>query len=235
VILNFAPLLSTRVFEHARLLIVGASWAPGKRTVTSILRVMGLGDTPHFQTAHRVLKRAKWSALQGRRSLLMPLVKAFAATGAMLIGGDETIERRWGTCISARGIDRDPVRSSNSPVVKASGLRWVSLRLLAPVPWAKRLWALPLLTGSSPSECSYQRRGRPGQPLLKRAAPAIGVVKRWLPAHALRIVADNPSSALEWLATVRPMATVSTRLRLDAALYEPAVAARTKGPTAQER
>ena len=165
VILRFAPLFSKRVFEHARLLMVGAILAPGKRTVTSILRVMGLGDTPHFQTYHRVLNRAKWSALRGSQILLLQLVKAFVPTGPILMGVDETIERRWGARISARGIYRDPVRSSNSHVVKASGLRWVSVMLLAPVPWAKRRWALPFLTVLSPSERYDQSRGRQGQTL----------------------------------------------------------------------
>ncbi len=222
VIVSFTPLFSKRVFEHARLLIVGAILAPGKRTVTSILRVMGKGNTPQFQTYHRVLNRARWSALQGSRMLLGQLVQVFAPSGPIIIGVDETIERRWGANISARGIYRDPVRSSKSHGVKASGLRWVSLMLLAPVPWAKRMWALPFLTVLSPSERYYHNRRRQAQTLLERAEQAIRLVKRWVPERELRIVADSTYAALDWLDAVRQMATVITRLRLDAALYEPA-------------
>ncbi len=222
IILSFAPLFSKRVFDHARILIVGALLTPGKRTVSAILRVMGKGDAPAFQTYHRVLNRAQWSALQASRILLLKLVDTFVPSGPLLIGVDETIERRWGAKLSARGIYRDPVRSSKSHVVKASGLRWVCLMLLVSVPWANRVWALPFLTVLAPSERYYQNRGRAGQTLLARARQAIRLVKRWLPDREIRIVADNSYSALEWLATVSPWATVITRLRLDAALYEPA-------------
>lgn len=158
VMLSFAPLFSKRVFEHAGLLMVGAILAPGKRTISAVLRMMGKGQTSEFQTYHRVLNRAKWSALQGSHLLLVQLVKVFVPRGPVLMGIDETIERRWGAKISARGIYRDPVRSSKSQVVKASGLRWVCLMVLVPVPWAKRVWALPFLTVLSPSERYYGLR-----------------------------------------------------------------------------
>ena len=222
VILSFAPLFSKRVFDHARILLVGAILAPSKRTVSAILRVMGKSHMPEFQTYHRVLNRARCSPLQGSRVLLLELVAAFVPNGPVLIGVDETIERRWGAKISARGIYRDPVRSSKSHGVKASGLRWVSVMLLVPIPWAQQVWALPFLTVLSPSERYYQSRGRAGQTLLDRTRQAIRLVRRWLPDRELRIVADNSYSALEWLATVSQMATVMTRLRLDAALYKPA-------------
>jgi hypothetical protein len=222
VILSFAPLFSKRVFDPARLLMVGAILAPGKRTVSAVLHVMGKSHVSQFQTYHRVLNRARWSTLQGSRILLMQLIEAFVPSGPIRMGVDETIERRWGPQIAARGIYRDPVRSSKSHVVKASGLRWVCLMLLVPVPWANRVWALPFLTVLAPSERYYQDRKRAGQTLLDRARQAIRLAKRWLPDRELRIVADNSYSALEWLATVSPWATVITRLRLDAALYESA-------------
>jgi hypothetical protein len=62
VIVSFAPLFSKRVFAPVKVLIAGAILAPVKRTVTSVLRVMGTGDEPHFQRYHRVLNRARWSA-----------------------------------------------------------------------------------------------------------------------------------------------------------------------------
>jgi hypothetical protein len=152
VILSFAPLFSKRVFEHARLLMVGAILAPSKRTVSAVLHVMGKSQGTQFQTYHRVLNRARWSTLRGSRILLMQLIEAFVPSCPIQMGVDETIERRWGPQIAARGIYRDPVRSSKSHVVKASGLRWVCLMLLVRVPWAKRVWALPFLTVLAPSE-----------------------------------------------------------------------------------
>src|SRR5262249_58718755 len=79
--------------------------------------------------------------------LVSLLIACFLPTAALVvIGLDDTIERRWGPKISARGIYRDPVRSSKGHFVKASGLRWLSAMLLVPVPWANRIMALPFLT-----------------------------------------------------------------------------------------
>jgi DDE superfamily endonuclease len=221
VIVCFAPLFSKRVFAHVTLLLLGATLAPGKRTVTSVRRVMGKGDTPHYQTSHRVLNRANWSALAGAQILLQLLVHTFVPRGPVIIGVDEPMERRWGPKIMARGIYRDPVRSSHAHVVKASGLRWVSLMLLTAGPWAQRIWALPFLTVLAPSERYSQRRSRGAQTLLERAAQAIKLVRRWLPDRELRGVADNTYAALEWLDAVRQIACVIPRLRLAAALYTP--------------
>ena len=92
---------------------------------------MGLGQTRHFQHYHRVLNRATWSGREASRVLLRLLVKTFVPDGPMILGVDETLERRWGKKISAKGIYRDPVRSIQERFVKASGLRrWVCLMLL---------------------------------------------------------------------------------------------------------
>ncbi len=120
--------------------------APGRRTVTAVLRILGLSDVCQFQSYHRVLNRAAWSSWALGRTLLKVLVQTWVPTGPIVCGSDDTIERRRGAKIKAKGIDRDPVRSSHGHFVKASGLRWLSLMLLAPIPWAGRTWALPFLT-----------------------------------------------------------------------------------------
>jgi len=129
-----APLFSKRVWEYANVLVIGAMLVPGTRTVTSALQVMGLSPVAHFQNDHRVLNRAIWSTLTASRILLGLLVAAFAATGVLVMGLDDPIERRRGEKINAQGIYRDPVRSSHAHFVKASGLRWLSLMLLVPIP-----------------------------------------------------------------------------------------------------
>ena len=139
----FSTHCSTRIWPYARVLITGAILARGQRTVTALLRVMGLSDEKHFVNYHRVLQRAVWSSLAVSGTLVLLLVQTFVPTGPILIGGDDTIERRWGLKIAARGIYRDPVRSSQSHFVKASGLRWVTLMVLVPIPFAQRVWALP--------------------------------------------------------------------------------------------
>jgi hypothetical protein len=148
----FAPIFSERVWQYVHILVIGAILAPGKRTVTAILRIMGLSQEKHFQNYHRVLNRAVWSSLEISRVLLSVLITTFALVGDIVMGLDDTIERRRGEKIKAKGIYRDPVRSSHSHFVKASGLRWLSLMMLVPIPWAQRVWALPFLTVLAPSE-----------------------------------------------------------------------------------
>jgi len=122
-------------------LVVGAILTPGQRTVGAVLRVMGLSDEQQYQNSPRVLSRARWSSREMSRRLLIVLVKVFVpADGPVVVGVDETIERRRRAKSAAKGIYRDPVRSSKSHVVKASGLRWISMQLLAEIPWAGRVW-----------------------------------------------------------------------------------------------
>jgi DDE superfamily endonuclease len=221
----FAPLFRRRVWPYALALVVGTLLAPGKRTVTAALRVLGLEHTRRFERYHRVLNRAHWSSLEASQVLLRLLVMAFAPTGPLLLGVDETIERRRGKRIAAKGIYRDPVRSSHAHFVKASGLRWVCLMLLVPVPWAGRVWALPFVTALAPSERYAQERRRRHKTLVDWARQLLLLVRRWWPERALIAVADSSYAALDLLAACQGWAqpvTLITRLRLDAALYEPA-------------
>ena len=156
----FAPLFSSRVWRHAQLLVVGAILAPGQRMVSMVLRVLGLSHLSTFSTYHRVLNRAVWSSLAVSHVLLGLLIGAFVPSGPVVIGVDETLERRRGAKIAAKGIYRDAARSSKTHFAKASGLRWVCMMLLVPLPWAQRVWALPVLTVLAPSERYHQTRGQ---------------------------------------------------------------------------
>lgn len=220
----FAPLFSQRVFQSAQILAMGAILAIGKRTVSAVLRVMGRDQQADFQTYHRVLNRAAWSTLAASRILLRLLVHTFAPHGPLIFGLDDTIERRWGAKIAARGIYRDPVRSSHSHFVKVSGLRWLCMMLLVPIPWAIRVWALPFLTALCPSERYHERLGKQHKTLIDWARQLVKQVARWLPGRELVIVADSTFAVLDFLSATRRHATVITRLRLDAALYAPAPA-----------
>jgi hypothetical protein len=219
----FAPVFSRPVWQHVKVLLTGAVLAPGPRTVTAILRIMGRSAAPDFQTSHRVLNRAVWSPLTASRLLLRLLVAVFVPRGVVVCGLDDTIERRRGDQIAAKGIYRDPVRSSHTHVVKASGLRWLACMVLVPLTWADRVWALPFLTALCPSERFYAQRGRRHQPLTARAWQLMRLVVRWLPGREIVFVADSSFAALELLNQVQtlPRGSVITRLRLDAALYDP--------------
>jgi hypothetical protein len=225
IILAFRPLFSQRVWGCAHVLLIGAILAPGKRTVTSALRVMGLSDESHFQNYHRALNRAVWSCRHAGLILLRMLLATFVPSGPLVLGLDDTIERRWGVKIRARGIYRDPVRSSDSHFVKTSGLRWLSLMLLAEIPWAGRVWALPFLTALAPSERYWQKQGRQPKLLTDWARQLVLQVQHWLPSRTLVVVGDGAFASLQllsdWASRRRPVVCV-TRLRLDARLFRPA-------------
>jgi hypothetical protein len=207
---------------HAQELLMGAVLAPGIRTVASVLRVLGRAGDAHFVNFHRVLSRAVWSPRAAARVLLGLLVSTFVPTGPIVLGLDDTIERRRGLHIAARGIYRDPVRSSRGHFVKVGALRWLSVMLLAPVPWAQRVWALPVLTALAPSQRYERQCGSRHKPLTERARGLMRQIARWLPGRELVMVADASFSALRLLHALAPRMTCITRLRLDAQLYAPA-------------
>ena len=152
VLAAFAPLFTRPSWSRAQALLCGLLLAPANQTVVAALRALGLSDAPGFQNYHRLLNRARWSARAAAGVLLKLLVEAFVPSGPVIIGLDETIERRRGRKLTARAIYRDAARSSKDCFQKASGLRWMSLALLVPVRWAGRVWALPFLTALCPSE-----------------------------------------------------------------------------------
>jgi hypothetical protein len=224
VLAPFAPLFSKRVFLHVQLLLTGSILAPGKRTVASALRAVGLDKEKRYCRYHRVLSRAAWSTREASRLLLGLLVEAFVPDGPLVVGVDETLERRQGKKIGAKGIYRDPVRSSHTHFVKTSALRWVCLALLVPIPWASRVWALPFLSALAPSERYTKERGKRHKKLTEWAWQLLLQVRRWHPERKLVAVADGGYASLELLdrcLSLRKPITFITRLRLDAALYEP--------------
>ncbi len=131
----FSPTFTRPMWQRVLVLITGAILSPGRRTVAAALRVTGLDQDPCFTNYHRVLNRGRWSSRQAARCLLRLLVSRFVPEGPVIIGLDDTLERRWGAKIKARGIYRDPVRSSHGHFVKASGLRWLSVMLLPEISW----------------------------------------------------------------------------------------------------
>jgi len=221
----FAPAFSDRIWDLVQLMVVGAILAPGKRTVTAVLRVMGLSEEKQFQNYHRVLNRAKWSGLVVSRILLGLLVTTFVGLGVpVVIGVDETLERRKGEKIKAKGVFRDSARSSSKYTVYSFGLRWISMMLLVPVPWSQRVWALPFLTVLAPSERTNLANGQRHKTSIDWIMQMIGAVRRWLPDRALVLVTDGGLTAIKLslrCASFGNPVTYVSRLRLDAQLYDP--------------
>jgi DDE superfamily endonuclease len=219
----FSDGFTAPTWQHVLVLISGAILSPGRRTVAAALRVMGLDQAPTFTNYHRVLNRNRWSSRRIARCLFRQLVDVFVPDGPVIIGLDDTLERRWGAKIKARGIYRDPVRSSHGHFVKASGLRWLSVMLLPHVPWAGRVWGLPFLTILAPSQRYAREQQRRHKKLTDWGRQALLQVARWLPGRQIIAVADSSYAVIDLLNAVRRRICMITRLRLDARLFDPPV------------
>lgn len=216
----FAPLFSERVWVHAQVLVVGALLAQGTRTVTQALRVMGMSQERHWTNYHRVLNRASWSTLQASKILLGLIVATMPVGSALVLGADDTIERRRGRQIKALGCYRDGVRSTKKHVVRCFGLKWVSLQVLVSVPWSTRVWALPFLTVLGwPKDKHGKRRHKTSVRIVRQM---MCQVRRWLPARMIVLVVDGSFAAVSLaLACLKQDVVMVSRMRLDAALYHP--------------
>jgi hypothetical protein len=220
----FSPVFSERIWDWVQVLVIGAILAPQQRTVTAILRVMGLRDEPQFQNYHRVLNRAHWSSLRVSRILLHLLVLAFVPPAApVLIAADETLERRRGKRIRAKAHFRDPVLSSEKHSIASEGLRWVSLMLLVRVPWSGRVWALPFLTVLAPHEKVNQARGKRHKTSIDWVQQMTSQVRHWLPDRRLILVTDGGLIAVKLglrCTRYRPPVTFISRLHLNIRLFD---------------
>lgn len=224
VMLPFVTLFSETVWDYAQILMMGAILAPGKRTVSAMLTVMGLKDDMQYQNYYRVLNRAQWSSLVASQVLLGLLVAAFAAVGVcLIIGADETLERRRGESITQKSVFRDAVRSSKKHTVFSFGLRWVSMMLIVSLPWSTRCWALPFLTVNAPSEKTNIKNGKEHKTSIDWIMYMIGLVRSWLPTREIVLVTDGGLTAVKLGLTCNsfelPVTWVS-RLRLDAVLHD---------------
>jgi len=217
----FAPMFTKPVWSHVQVLLIGAMLGRGPRTVASVLRVMGLCHERRFEKYHRVLNRARWSGLQGAKILLGLLIVLLPAQWPLLVAVDETIERRSGAKIKAKGCYRDAVRSTQKGVVKCYGLKWISMMLLVPLPWSRRVWALPFLTVLAPSKRANEKAGRRHKTVIDWTQQMM----KWVSRQVRRpwvLIGDGGYACIRLALSCqrsRMPVTLISRLRLDAQLY----------------
>ncbi len=218
---SFAPAFTRPTFEKAKVLIYGAILAPGKRTVSSALRVLGLEQEGNFGKYHRVFNQAHYSPMRLSRILLGLLLLWFVPTRARLIVlADETLERRAGKKIIHKGWFRDAVRSTANKVITSLGIRWLCLCLLVNVPWSQRPWALPFLVVPALSEKTCQKRNKPHRSSVWWTAFLLAKIRIWYPDLEIVLVADGGFAAVELVAACQRLnVNLVCRLRLDAQLF----------------
>ncbi len=216
----FLAAFSRRTRSTTAALATGALLAVGPRTVTNCLRALGLAEHPSFTAFHRVLNRNAWSGLALSRTLLHMIVAALVPSGP-IINLDHTLERRRGPHIGPAGRFYDASCRADMPNPTSRGLRWLSAMVLVEVPFAGRIWGLPVLTALTPSKAWSERQGLRHRTVTEWARLLLLTLRRWLPNQSIVAVMDGEFAALELLHALRPSMAVITRMRKDARLFEP--------------
>jgi len=216
----FSSEFSRPTWKNSQILLEGAILCRGPRRITSILRVLGLASVRNFSKYHRVLSRAQWNGLNLSKILLGLLIQILPDSWPLLIAVDETLERRRGKKIKAKGLYRDAVQSSQSHVVTSFGLKWECMMLIVPLPWCKRPWALPFLTLLAPSKKSNEKANRRHKTSLDWTRQMVMLVSRWLKRRWI-LVGDGAYACMQLAATcIKQKVVLISRLRLDAQLFE---------------
>jgi hypothetical protein len=209
-----------RSWQKAQQLIIGALLCRGKRTMSQVLRVLGLEQEAHYGNYYRMLSRVGWSGLAGAQILLGLIVTGLVSGGQVVIGVDETLERRWGKRIWGLGMYRDAVKSSQKHKVTSSGVRWQVMQVLVSLPWSSRVWGLPFLSVMVPSEASWKGSKRAYKTSIDWAAQMVTLVSRWLQRHWICVADGSYGNAKFGWACRRHGVSLVARLPWKASLYD---------------
>ena len=222
VLLPFSVLFSKPSWKKALTLLLGTLICTGKRTVCSALRAMGLGSEVGFSKYHHLLNRTKWSSLLAAKILFFMLLTLISGTNPLVLFADETLERRRGKKIKAKGYYRDAVRSSKSQVVKASGLKWLVMALSIKFPFMSRAFALPFLSVLEFSKKCDEQQKRRHKTTLKWTSQMICQVRRWVGKIRQIILVGDGGFAVGQLALdcIRLSITLISRLKMNARLFD---------------
>ncbi len=178
-----------RVFQKAVTLFMGTLLCLGGVTVCAALRALGMNTDRAYSRFHRLLNRDLWNMLLGSKILLNKLINAFPSN-TITFAIDDTIERRRGKKIKAKGFFKDPLGTGANKVITCSGLRWVPIMLLVKVPFMKRTVGLPFMVVLSPSEKTCQKMNRRHKSPQRIAEQVCCLLRRWLPSQQLILVTD---------------------------------------------
>ena len=222
VLLPFSVLFSKPSWKKALTLLLGTLLCTGKRTVCSALRAMGLGSESGFSKYHHLLNRSQWSSLKAAKILFFMLIAFVPDNLPLVLLVDETLERRRGKKIKAKGYYRDAVRSSQSQTVKAMGLKWSVMALSVKLPFMSRAFALPFLSVLEPSKKCDEAKKRRHKTSLTWASQMVLQVRRWAgKTRSLILVGDGGYAAVNLaLDCICFGITLVSRMKMNAALYD---------------
>ncbi len=217
---RFAPVFSRPVWKKVQVLFTGTILARGPRRVSSALKAIGLFKNFNYSKYHRVLSRDQYSPLRLAKILFCLLLKLIPKGEPILIGTDESLERRKGRKIKAKGCYRDAVRSSKGKLVTSFGLKWECMALMIRLPFTSRRWALPFMTVLSPPEKVNQQQGKRHRATIDWTILMMKVVCRWIGKPWI-LLGDGAYACMNLAKhCVEKQVTLITRCRWDSQFYE---------------
>lgn len=226
----FSPLFSRRVFQRFRLLFQAHILCDGRRTVTNLLRLLGLSQDSNYSSFHWIFSQAKWSAYQASETLFKEIIGLLPAGEEVVIPFDTHVERRKGPKIKGLGLQRDAVRSTKKRKVLTPGLLWFVASVSVKIPFSGRTWALPFFShlmrpkrplSSSKNHADLQENRR-HKTLTEWTIQVIGTIRRWLGKTRKFVMVGDSAFACHKIvqACVKVGGALVSRSRLDARIYD---------------
>jgi DDE superfamily endonuclease len=223
-LLEFAPAFTRPTFRRSVVLLLAAILTTGRRTISNLLRTVGVLAPGDPSSYHRVLSQASWSGLRLAAALTRWIVVYYCPEGLLHLVGDDTVDEHRGKKVYGKARHRDPVRSSHCYTTYRYGHKWVVLAILIRFPWATRPWALPLVVTLYHAKQDNQRRCRAHKTPAELAQLQLRLLLRWLPGRSLVFAGDQGygSHDMAWFAQKQQgRLSLVSRFYADANLYEP--------------
>ena len=199
----------------------------GQRTVCNLLRTLGALAPGHPSSYHRVFSKRRWSCCRLAQGLAHWVLDHLVPEGRVLLAGDDTVDGHKGARVFGKGCHRDPVRSTHSLTVFRWGHKWVVLAVLVRLPWARRLWALPVLVALYRTEKDNAQSGRRHKTPVRLLRQLCCVLLRWFRQRSFVLAGDGNYGSHElarFAARRGGRLTLVSKFYPDARLYEPAPA-----------
>ena len=227
----FSPLFSKPTFRKFLILFHAHILCKGFRTVTGLLKRLGLRDHKSFSNYHDFFNKNKWSALDGSKILFLKLISLLPNDGIAYVSMDSTVERRKGSEIKGLNMQRDAVRSTKSRKVLVPGLNWLVCTLHIKLPWGDKIWALPFLTilmppekplSNSKNKKDLKRKLRRHKTLNDWASQAVKIIRRWA-GESMKITIVGDSAFATYLLAntcIDCKVNLTSKIRLDARTFE---------------
>ncbi|MCA1700372.1 MAG: transposase, partial [Actinobacteria bacterium] len=193
-------------------LVRGWVLAPGRRTVTGMITVADPAGRRAHDSYHRFLRDGAWVMAGLWRVLACHAICRFTPQGTVSVDCDDTLYHKSGPKVAGAGIFRDAVRSTARRVVYTLGLNLVVITLRVSPPWGGCPIGVPI-------NVRLHRKGD-DTTTIEHAAAMMREIAAWLPERVFHLCADGAYATLAGAGL--PRCQITSRMRRDAAIYEPA-------------